>query len=160
MLFETALGGANIGPPVIADFDGDGALEIGIQRDNPCNYSVYKYSAATGLTSAWTTQLTKCSGFFAATAFDFNGDGAAEVVTHDDCYVSILDGKTGRFRPFPDGLHAGALFGKRFGLSGAKRFGIGRNGRGRSGRGSRGICHFGNLLLRRLRGHGAGTFNR
>lgn len=92
---EITLGGLNAGPPVIADFDGDGALEIGVQQDKPCDFKVIEFDAATGLSVKWTAQLSVCSGFFANTAFDFNGDGKVEVVAHDDCYIIVLDGSTG-----------------------------------------------------------------
>ena len=92
---EIALGGLNAGPPVIADFDGDGALEIGVQQDKPCDFKVLEFDKAGGLSEKWTAKLSVCSGFFANTAFDFNGDGKVEVVAHDDCYIVILDGSTG-----------------------------------------------------------------
>ncbi len=47
------------------------------------------------LSVKWTRALQQCSGVFTATAFDFNGDGRVEVVTHDDHFVWILDGSTG-----------------------------------------------------------------
>ena len=84
------------GPPTIADVDDDPALEIGIQRNNPCDYTVFDYDPATmTFTSKWTTTLSVCSGLIAATAFDFDGDKQVELVVHDDCDVFILSGLDG-----------------------------------------------------------------
>jgi hypothetical protein len=88
------------GVPVIGDFDGDGTPEIGIQ-DTPaltadaCSFHVYEYDATAGLSEKWETPLVVCSGFLSATAFDFEGDGAVELLAHDDCFVYVLDGTTG-----------------------------------------------------------------
>ncbi len=92
---ELGLGGKNAGPPVIADFDGDGVPEIGVHQDKPCDFKVLEFDPVQGLSVKWTSKLQICSGFFANTAFDFNGDGKVEVVVHDDCFIVILDGSTG-----------------------------------------------------------------
>ena len=84
------------GPPTVADVDDDPALEIGIQRNNPCDYTVFDYDPATQQFAAkWTTALSVCSGLIAATAFDFDGDKQVELVVHDDCDVFILSGLDG-----------------------------------------------------------------
>ena len=89
------------GVPVIGDFDGDGTPEIGAQdtmrsaSTEACAFRVYEYDAGAGVSEKWATPLPECSGFLSATAFDFEGDGAVEVLTHDDCFVYVLDGTTG-----------------------------------------------------------------
>jgi hypothetical protein len=94
LIAETLIGVSKGGPPVIADFDGDGTPEIGVQPD--CAFLMFEYDAtAKTVTNSWETQLKKCSGFFVATAFDFEGDGAVEILAHDDCYVTLLAGKKG-----------------------------------------------------------------
>lgn len=84
------------GPPTIADVDDDPALEIGIQRNVPCDYQVFDYDpVAKSFSNKWTTPLHACSGLLAATAFDFNGDKQVELVVHDDCDVLVLSGADG-----------------------------------------------------------------
>ncbi|MBK7828669.1 hypothetical protein [Nannocystis sp.] len=84
------------GPPTVAEVDGDPALEIGIQRNVPCDYTIFDYDPATKVfTAKWTTPLSVCSGLIAATAFDFDGDKQVELVVHDDCDVFILSGVDG-----------------------------------------------------------------
>jgi len=85
-------------PPVVADVDGDGKLEIGVA--GPGDYRVYDLDcagdpapegcAAPGLKWASTVQ-----GSFASTAFDFNDDCATELVFVDRCDLRIFDGQTG-----------------------------------------------------------------
>ena len=84
------------GPPTVANVDDDPELEIGIQRNVPCDYTIFDYDPiAKAFTAKWTTPLTVCSGLIAATAFDFNGDKQVELVVHDDCDVAILSGTDG-----------------------------------------------------------------
>jgi subtilase family serine protease/prenyltransferase beta subunit len=83
--------------PVVADFDGDGAPEIGIRGyssyfildkdgnlknklDLPVN------PAAPNWGPSWYTEPT---------AFDLNGDGRPEIIMNGDAYFKIFDGKTG-----------------------------------------------------------------
>lgn len=94
LIAETPVGLSKGGPPVIADFDGDGTPEIGVQPD--CAFLTFDFDAGQKtITKSWETPLKKCSGFFVATAFDFEGDGAVEILAHDDCHVTLLKGKDG-----------------------------------------------------------------
>ncbi|WP_233262048.1 kelch repeat-containing protein [Vitiosangium sp. GDMCC 1.1324] len=78
------------GPPNIADFDGDGQLEIGLAGD--WNYTVY---AADGSVK-WTTSIQEySSGKTTSTTFDFEGDGRPEVIYADELWLRVLDGVSG-----------------------------------------------------------------
>ena len=102
--------GSNLGgPATIADFDGDGRPEAGIAGG--VAYAVYDFYRAgedvvvagadpqpvLGAMYARWTQATQdnTSACTAASVFDFQGDGAAEVAFQDECKAYIYDGKTG-----------------------------------------------------------------
>jgi hypothetical protein len=85
------------GPPTIADFDGDGFREIGIAQRT--SYFVVKPNLM-GTPSAGTVSKPLellwshpnhdlSSSTTGSTVFDFEGDGKAEVVYADECYVWI-----------------------------------------------------------------------
>ncbi len=86
------------GPPTVADFDGDGRPEIGVAQAN--FYSVLKPDFGAGtLTILWqTANHDLSSSVTGSTVFDFEGDGAAEVIYNDECFLWVYDGATGAIR--------------------------------------------------------------
>ncbi|MDH5491823.1 MAG: FG-GAP-like repeat-containing protein [Myxococcales bacterium] len=86
------------GPPTVADFDGDGAAEIGVAQQNL--YSVIEVDYATGTASVrWSAQNHDLSSSVTgSTVFDFEGDGVAEVIYADECFLWVYDGPTGAVR--------------------------------------------------------------
>ncbi|MCB9594449.1 MAG: hypothetical protein H6719_17080 [Sandaracinaceae bacterium] len=88
----------NGGPPTIADFDGDGAPEIGVAWQN--FYQVVQVAAdGTALEQVWATPNHDfSSSVTGSTVFDFEGDGAAEVIYNDECFLWVYDGSTGAVR--------------------------------------------------------------
>ncbi len=95
------LSGSGGGPPTLADYDGDGALDVGMA--NTKSFTVLS-------TKCWPNGGGKCSapGILwqretkggqngtSSAAFDFNGDGKAEVVLRDQCFLRLLGGDSGK----------------------------------------------------------------
>jgi hypothetical protein len=94
------------GPPIISDFDGDGRVEIGVAGetaynvlDPDCRGTPDPATCASLSTDGvlWATQsqstVAKLTG---SSAFDFDGDGRAEVVYGDECFTRVYDGVTGK----------------------------------------------------------------
>ena len=82
-----------IGRPSIADFDNDGALEIAVHAAdfNGGDLQVIDDD----MTTLWSINTNDVSGATGCTAFDFNGDGAAEIVYRDQSQLRIIEGSTG-----------------------------------------------------------------
>jgi hypothetical protein len=91
-------GGGNGGPPTVADFDKDGKREIGVAMQT--FYSVVKPDfAKKQLKLLWkTNNHDLSSSVTGSTVFDFEGDGEAEVIYGDECFLWVYDGKTGAVR--------------------------------------------------------------
>jgi len=94
------------GPLVIADFDGDGRVEIGSAGttayhvfDPDCGEAPDPASCASRATDGvlWTSPTQNRIGDLGSSAaFDFDGDGRAEVVYGDQCFTRLYDGATGK----------------------------------------------------------------
>ncbi len=89
------------GAPTVADFDGDGEAEVGVAGGN--RYTLFDpgcTAAGGGCLAAnvrWATVTEDTSSAVtSSTVFDFNGDGASEVVYNDEERFMVLDGRDGR----------------------------------------------------------------
>ena len=90
VIWQKLFDSATVGPPTVADFDGDGQPEIGVAGNNV--YAVFE----TNGDLKWSRPTTDwSSGFTGSSVFDFEGDGAAEVVYADENDVWVYDGATG-----------------------------------------------------------------
>jgi hypothetical protein len=97
------------GPATIADFDGDGRVEVGVAGASA--YTVFDFNRPTeeivqpvgdpppgpgDIFTMWsqpTQDIT--SNATGSAVFDFQGDGIAEVMYQDECYARVYDGRTG-----------------------------------------------------------------
>ncbi|MBI5545470.1 MAG: VCBS repeat-containing protein [Deltaproteobacteria bacterium] len=90
------------GPPTVADFDGDGKPEIGVAQE--LVYFVLKPTVpAPGQISGVRVLYRKpnhdlSSSVTGSTVFDFEGDGRAEVIYGDECFLWVFDGEKGGVR--------------------------------------------------------------
>lgn len=98
------------GPPVLADFDGDGRPEIAVA--GATRYIMYDINrdgedivqpagapppGAGEIFVRWTMPIHDLtSGSTGSSAFDFFEDGTAEALYSDECHFRIFDGATGR----------------------------------------------------------------
>ncbi len=85
-------GGGRGGPPTVADFDGDGLPEIGVA--GAASYSVYDPTGPSDVLWSMTTRDVS-SNATGSSVFDFEGDGAAEVVYGDECFMRVYRGTDG-----------------------------------------------------------------
>lgn len=94
--FPVPMGGG--GAPTIADFDGDGHPEIGIAGAYFYVALVPDYTTMT-MSALWQHSVKDYSSqVTGSSVFDFEGDGRAEVIYSDECFLRILDGVTGDLR--------------------------------------------------------------
>lgn len=87
---STLPGGGSGGPPTIADFDGDGYPEVGVAA--LAYYTVFDTNGAV----LWSNPVSDYSSSqTGSSVFDFEGDGASEVVYADEHTLWVFDGATG-----------------------------------------------------------------
>ncbi len=102
-------GGGIGGPPTVSDFDADGRVEVGVAGAG--SYTVYDLNRAgeevvqpvgdtppvAGALYARWSNVTQdnSSNATGSSVFDFQGDGAAEVVYNDECYMRVYSGSDG-----------------------------------------------------------------
>jgi hypothetical protein len=77
------------GPPCIADYDGDGEPEIAVPNDS--HMTLFDRE----LNQVWSVPATGNYGAVACSAFDFDVDGAYEIIYSGNDDFRILDGATG-----------------------------------------------------------------
>lgn len=96
----------NGGPPTIADFDGDGRVEVSSAGAGA--YTVFDIDCVAGATAdvcpsgrtdvvLWSQPSQDfSSNVTGSSVFDFEGDGRAEVVYADECFTRVYDGVGGQ----------------------------------------------------------------
>lgn len=84
-----AIPGTNPGPPSVADFDGDGEIELAVPANT--KLSVFDFDGS----KLWDTSINDTSGLAGVSGYDMDGDGAYEVLYADQDALRMYDGATG-----------------------------------------------------------------
>jgi len=77
------------GPPSVADFDGDGVVEVAV----PANTQLELWELDG--TRMWGVDIQDISGIAGVSGYDINADGVYEVLYADELRLRIFDGATG-----------------------------------------------------------------
>jgi len=99
LLVSSSVGSSQPGPPCVADFDGDGTAEIAWASKGEFNLCELDG------TLVWSQIVDDSSGLAACSGYDFDADGAYEILYADQEQVYIFDGATGTVR-FSTGDHS------------------------------------------------------
>lgn len=90
VVWDVFFPGGGGGPPTIADFDGDGHPEIGVA--GKANYAVFKANGAVLWQKPTQDGSSQQTG---SSVYDFEGDGAADVVYNDEVRLRVYAGVDG-----------------------------------------------------------------
>jgi hypothetical protein len=82
-------------PATIGDFDGDGKPEIGLVGKN--KYSVYD-DFSQGMPMLWSATIKTQWGALGSSHFDFDGNGASDIVMADEDSLYIFNGTDGAIK--------------------------------------------------------------
>lgn len=96
LILLRSLPGGHPGPPCVGDFDGDGLGELAVPATD--TLSLFELDG----TLLWTRPVDDASGLAGCSGFDFDRDGADEVVFADHHSVHLLDGQGNTLARFPD----------------------------------------------------------
>ncbi len=105
LLWAVSVPGGGGGPPTVADFDGDGQPEVGV-----AGRSLYTVLETDGSVRWSAVTQDASSSVTGSSVFDFEGDGAAEVVYADEHDLWIYDGATGTVLMQAPDQASGTLF--------------------------------------------------
>ena len=86
---DVAAGSSQPGAPCVADFDGDGQVEVAWASRN-----VFNLLELDG-TTAWTRTIDDASGLASCSGYDFDGNGSFEILYADQNRLWVFDGADG-----------------------------------------------------------------
>ena len=105
VLWQVVMPGGGGGPPTIADYDGDGQPEIGVA--GAAFYVVFEPDGKILWQKATQDLSSQVTG---SSVFDFEGDGAAEVIYNDELRLRVYAGTNGAEKLNLNGYGSATLF--------------------------------------------------
>jgi len=91
-IVNVSAGSSQPGAPCVADFDGDGTVEIGWASSGTFNMRELDGS------NVWSAAVNDSSGLASCSGYDIDADGATEVLFADQDTIYIFDGSDGTVR--------------------------------------------------------------